>query len=424
MSHIKQLLARQIIDSRGNPTVEVEVLTESMYLGRAAVPSGASTGSFEAYELRDGDPKSYFGKGVLKAVENVNRVIAPELLGYDVCEQDIIDRKLVELDGTPNKKKLGANALLGVSLACAKAASQETGLPLYRYLGGVGAKTLPIPFMNILNGGAHANNNMSIQEFMIAPLGAESFREAMRWGVEIYHTLKSLVAARGLSTSVGDEGGFAPNLESNEQALDLILSAVEKAGYKPGAQIAVALDLAATEFYGNDGFYTMNQKRLSREELVSYIESLCSNYPIVSLEDPCSENDWDGFKQLTKKIGHRAQIVGDDLFVTNKERLHQGISQNAANAILIKPNQVGTLTETMECISMAQGAGYNVMVSHRSGETEDTTIADLAVATSCGQIKTGAPCRSDRTAKYNQLLRIEESLESHAHFAHKPIGLL
>ena len=422
MSQIRQLLARQIIDSRGNPTVEVEVLTESMYLGRAAVPSGASTGSFEACELRDGNPKYYFGKSVLKAVENVNRVIAPELMGYDVCEQDIIDRKLLELDGTPNKRSLEqmlclASLWLVPKLQAKKQAFRSTDTSVV-----LEPKTLPIPFMNILNGGAHANNNMSIQEFMIAPLGAESFKEAMRWGIEIYHTLKSLVAAKGLSTSVGDEGGFAPNLESNEQALDLILSAVEKAGYEPGTQIAVALDLAATEFYGNDGLYTMNQKKLSREELVSYIENLCSHYPIVSLEDPCSENDWEGFKQLTEKVGHRAQIVGDDLFVTNQERLQKGISQNA-NAILIKPNQVGTLTETMECISLAQSAGYNVMVSHRSGETEDTTIADLAVATGVVKLKQAHPAVLTEQLS-NQLLRIEESLESHAHFAHKPIGLL
>ena len=342
----------------------------------------------------------------------------------DVCEQEALDQRLIELDGTPNKKKLGANALLGVSLACAKAASHVCGLPLFRYLGGVGVKTLPVPFMNILNGGAHANNNMSIQEFMIVPLGAESFQESLRWGIETYHTLSNLVAERGLSTSVGDEGGFAPNLASNEEALDLILTAIEKAGYKPGSQIALALDLAASEFYNSDGSYTMNEKTLSSDDLVSYISGLCSKYPLISLEDPCNEDDWGSFQKLTECVGNKVQIVGDDLFVTNKERLQQGINKAAANAILIKPNQVGTLTETMDCISLAQSAGYNVMVSHRSGETEDTSIADIAVGSSCGQIKTGAPCRTDRTAKYNQLLRIEESLEAHASFPQKPIGLL
>ena len=421
MSRIKQLFARQIIDSRGNPTVEVEVLTESLYLGRASVPSGASTGSYEACEMRDEDPRFFGGKSVQKAVDHVSQVIAPALIGKDVCEQEELDQAMIQLDGTPNKKNLGANAILGVSLACAKAASQVCGLPLYRYLGGVSARRLPTPFLNILNGGSHANNNMSIQEFMIVPHGANSFQESLRWGVEVYHTLKSLLSKKGLSTSVGDEGGFAPNLGSNEEALDLIMTAIEKSGYKPDQQISLALDLAASEFY-KEGHYFMNKQKLSSDDLVAYAAKLTRDYPLISLEDPFDESDWDGFKKLTKKVGEKAQVVGDDLFVTNKERLQNGINQSAANAILIKLNQVGTLTETLDCINLAQRAGYGVMVSHRSGETEDTTIADLAVACGCGQIKTGAPCRTDRIAKYNQLLRIEESLGAQAFFGHNTAG--
>lgn len=416
MSRIRQLLARQILDSRGNPTIEVEVITEGLYLGKASVPSGASTGAFEAFELRDTNSKLFCGKGVQTAINNISQMIAPELEDLDVCEQETIDQRLIDLDGTPNKSKLGANAILGVSLACAKAASQACGLPLYRYLGGLKARRLPVPFLNILNGGSHANNKLSVQEFMIAPHGAENFEEALRWGVEIYQSLKNLLQKKKLSTSVGDEGGFAPELKNNEEALELIVQAIELAGYQPEDQVSLALDVAATELY-KGGKYILDGKKISQDEMLGYIQNLTQKYPITSVEDPLDENDWEGFSLLTAKLGHKVQIIGDDLFVTNKERLQKGIDQKAANGILIKPNQIGTLTETMDCIDLAFKAGYKAMISHRSGETEDTTIADLAVACGCGQIKTGAPCRTDRTAKYNQLLRISESLGKQALYA-------
>ncbi len=410
--------AREILDSRGNPTLEVDCRLAGGALGRAAVPSGASTGEHEAVELRDGDPKRYRGKGVQKAVRNVLETIAPRLLGMDAFDQARIDRTLIELDGTPNKSQLGANALLGVSLAAAKAAAASLEIPLYRYLGGVHAVTLPVPLMNVLNGGRHADNNVDLQEFMIVPHGAPSFREALRWAAEVFHALAAVLKQRGLSTGVGDEGGFAPNLKSNEDALRCLVEAIEKAGYQPGEQVALALDPAASEFY-KDGAYVLageGGRRLSSAELVEYYAGLCDRYPIVSIEDGLSEDDWDGWAALTRRLGARLQLVGDDLFVTNVERLARGIEAGIANSILIKVNQIGTLTETLGAIEMAHHAGYTAVISHRSGETEDVTIADLAVATGCGQIKTGAPSRSDRVAKYNQLLRIEEELGASARY--------
>ena len=419
MYTITEILAREILDSRGNPTVEVDVHLSSGVVGRAAVPSGASTGEHEAVELRDGDEARYNGKGVLKAVENVNSAIAPELIGYDVRDQAAIDHRLCELDGTPNKEKLGANAILGVSLACAKAAAEASELPLYRYVGGTSASLLPVPMMNILNGGAHADNNVDVQEFMIAPVGAPTFREGLRMGSEIYHALKKTLKEKGHRTSIGDEGGFAPDLGSNEEALELLLEAIERAGYAPGKDVLIALDAAASSFYRGDHYYLAAEAepRKSADELIAYWERLVDRYPIYSLEDGLDENDWDAWKRMTSALGGRIQIVGDDLFVTNTERLRSGIAMGVANSILIKVNQIGTLTETLQAIEMAHKAGYTAVVSHRSGETEDTTIADLAVACNVGQIKTGAPCRTDRVAKYNQLLRIEESLGSAARYA-------
>ncbi|KJS01428.1 MAG: enolase [Peptococcaceae bacterium BRH_c4a] len=406
---IIDIFAREILDSRGNPTVEVDVVLEDGTLGRAAVPSGASTGAYEAAELRDGDPGRYLGNGVANAVENVNSIIAPELLGYDATEQVVLDKALIELDGTPNKAKLGANAILGVSLAVARAASAELGLPLYQYLGGVNGKLLPTPMMNILNGGKHADNNVDIQEFMVMPVGATSFREALRMGAEVFHNLKKVLKSRGLNTSVGDEGGFAPNLGSNEEALLVIVEAIRRAGYSPGKDLALALDCAATEFF-KDGSYIFEGTPRTSEEMVNYYAGLVDKYPIISIEDGLSEDDWEGWKEFTSRLGSRLQIVGDDLFVTNTERLSRGIKSGVANSILIKVNQIGTLTETLDAIEMAKRAGYTAVVSHRSGETEDVTIADLVVATNAGQIKTGAPSRTDRVAKYNQLIRIEEEL--------------
>ncbi len=417
MSTINYVNAREILDSRGNPTVEVEVMTESGYFGRAAVPSGASTGEFEARELRDGDKERYVGKGVLKAVGNVKDKIAPKIVGLDVCSQTEIDRLLCELDGTENKSNLGANAILGVSLACAKAAADSVSLPLYRYLGGSHSFRLPVPMMNIINGGAHADNNVDFQEFMIVPFGAPTFREALRYGTEVFHSLKSVLKEKDLNTAVGDEGGFAPNLRSNQEALDMILAAIERAGYKPGEDLGIALDVAASEFY-EDGRYklTGEGKTLDRDGMVEFLAKLANQYPILSIEDGLDENDWAGFTALTSAIGEQVQIVGDDLFVTNVNRLQQGIEQRAANAILIKLNQIGTLTETMDAIDLATRNGYNSVISHRSGETEDTTIADLAVASGCGQIKTGSTSRTDRICKYNQLLRIEEELGTIAQY--------
>ena len=415
MTNIQSIVAREILDSRGNPTVEVDIRLESGVFARAAVPSGASTGAFEAAELRDGGSR-YLGKGVTSAVGNVTSKIAPVIKGMDVFEQRAIDLKMIELDATVNKSSLGANAILGVSLAVAKAAATERKLPLYSFLGGSDAELLPVPMMNILNGGAHADTNVDIQEFMIAPIGAENFKEALRWGAEIYHSLKSVLKKRGLATSIGDEGGFAPNLESNRAALDLIIEAIEKAGYRVGTQVALAMDVAATEFY-NDGKYNFEGAQLSASEMIAYYKGLTDSYPLVSIEDPLSEDDWDGWSAITKELGSRVQLVGDDLFVTNPERLKRGIDSGTANALLVKVNQIGTLTETMDAVAMAHKAEYRTMMSHRSGETEDTTIADLAVALSCGQIKTGAPARSERVAKYNQLLRIEEELGSAAIYA-------
>ncbi|MFO7653790.1 MAG: phosphopyruvate hydratase [Candidatus Krumholzibacteriia bacterium] len=412
MSTIENIEAREILDSRGNPTVEVDVLLADGSMGRAAVPSGASTGEHEAIELRDGDMSRYLGKGVQDAVSNVMETIANELVGMDATEQVMIDRVMRELDGTPNKSKLGANAILGVSLAVARAASESVALPLYQYIGGVMARTLPVPMMNVLNGGAHADNNVDIQEFMIMPVGAPTFGEALRWGAEIFHHLKKILAEKGLATSVGDEGGFAPNLTSNREALDLLLAAVEKAGYKPGEEVVFALDAAASEFH-QDGKYHLraeSSEPWTSERLISFYRELVDAYPIVSLEDGLDENDWDGWRQLTEVLGRRVQIVGDDLFVTNPERLTQGIDQGCANSILIKLNQIGTLSETLETIEIAKRARFTNVVSHRSGETEDATIASLAVATNAGQIKTGSLSRSDRVAKYNELLRIEEEL--------------
>ena len=422
MSIIDQIYAREILDSRGNPTVEVDVTLEDGSFGRAAVPSGASTGVHEAVELRDGDKKRYMGKGVLKAVDNVNNIIAPAIEGMDALDQVAIDRAMIALDGTPNKGKLGANAILGVSMAVAKAAAASVGLPLYLYLGGVAAKELPVPMMNIMNGGQHADNNVDIQEFMIMPVGAESFAECLRMNAEIYHNLKATLKAKGLSTALGDEGGFAPNLSCNSEALDVIMEAIVKAGYKPGKDIVLAMDVAASEFY-KDGKYEMEGegKSFTSEEMIEYLADLVAKYPIISIEDGLAEDDWDGWKKLTRKLGKKIQLVGDDLFVTNEARLAQGIKKGVANAILIKVNQIGTLTETFNAIETAKRAGYTCVISHRSGETEDTTLADIAVAVNAGQIKTGAPARTDRVAKYNQLLRIEEDLGAAAKYRGKEV---
>jgi enolase len=418
MTEIIDVYAREILDSRGNPTVEVEVFTSGGFSGVAAVPSGASTGTYEAVELRDGDKKRFGGKGVLKAVQNVNDVIAPELEGIDVTEQKLIDEILIKLDGTKNKDKLGANAILGVSLACAKAAANALNLPLYRYIGGTFAHVLPAPMMNILNGGKHADNNVDLQEFMIMPLGAPSFKEALRMGVETFHSLKKILSDMHYATSVGDEGGFAPNLKSNEEAFEVILKAIEAAGYKPGSDIYLAIDAAASEFYKN-GIYHLEaekEKDKSSSDMIEYYTYLTSKYPIISIEDGLSEEDWDGWKKLTEKLGSKIQLVGDDLFVTNTERLQKGIDKGIANSILIKLNQIGTLTETIAAVEMAKKASYTAIVSHRSGETEDTTIADLSVALNSGQIKTGSASRTDRICKYNQLLRIEDELLDEAEF--------
>lgn len=414
MVAIEIIGAREILDSRGNPTVEVEVILEDGTNARAAVPSGASTGAFEAAELRDGGAR-YLGKGVTKAVNFVIDEIAPNLEGLAAQDQREIDQIMIDLDGTPNKSRLGANAILGVSLAVAKAAAESSDLSFFRYIGGPNASMLPVPMMNILNGGAHADTNVDIQEFMIAPIGAPTFKESLRWGAEIYHNLKAVLKKRGLATSIGDEGGFAPNLESNRAALDLILEAIEKAGFKPGKEIALAMDVAATEFH-SDGKYSFEGKNLSAVEMIAYYKGLVDSYPLVSIEDPLSEDDWDGWAEITKELGSKVQLVGDDLFVTNPVRLARGIAANTANALLVKVNQIGTLTETLDAVAMAHRAGYRSMMSHRSGETEDTTIADLAVAAECGQIKTGAPSRSERVAKYNQLLRIEEELGESARY--------
>ena len=418
MAVITAVHARQILDSRGNPTVEVEVLLEDGAFARAAVPSGASTGEWEAVERRDGDKSVYLGKGVLGAVKSVIEEIAEEVIGIEASDQRAVDAVMIALDGTNNKGKLGANAILGVSLAVAKAAAESADLPLYKYLGGPNAHVLPVPMMNILNGGSHADSNVDIQEFMIAPIGFDTYSEALRAGVEVYHSLKSVLHDRGLATGLGDEGGFAPNLESNAAALDLIVEAIEKAGYKPGEQVALALDVASSEFY-NDGAYDFEGQKKSAAEMSAYYADLVAKYPLVSIEDPLDENDWEGYKTLTEQIGDKVQIVGDDLFVTNPERLARGIKEGAANALLVKVNQIGSLTETLDAMELAQRHEYRCMVSHRSGETEDVTIADLAVATNAGQIKTGAPARSERVAKYNQLLRIEEELGDAAVYAGK-----
>lgn len=412
MSMITDVYAREILDSRGNPTVEVDVYLEDGAFGRAAVPSGASTGAFEAVELRDGDKSRYLGKGTLNAVDNVNTLIAPALIGLDATDQSGIDRFLIELDGTDNKGKLGANAILGVSLAVAKAAADSAGLPLYRYIGGANAKVLPSPMMNILNGGKHADNNVDIQEFMVMPLGAPTFSEALRMGTEVFHSLKKVLNGKGYNTAVGDEGGFAPNLGSNEEALAIIVEAIKAAGYEPGKDVYLALDVASTELY-HDGIYDLAGEGVQKtaSEMVDFYEELCSKYPVISIEDGLAEEDWEGWKMMTERLGGKVQLVGDDLFVTNTRRLSKGIAQDTANSILVKVNQIGTLTETLEAVEMAKQAGYTAVISHRSGETEDATIADIAVATNAGQIKTGAPSRSDRVAKYNQLLRIEEELD-------------
>ena len=415
MAIIQALGAREILDSRGNPTVEVEIELEDGTQARAAVPSGASTGAFEAAELRDGGTR-YLGKGVEKAIAFLNDEIAPEIIGFDAQDQRLIDAAMIELDGTKNKSRMGANAILGASLAVAKASAESADLSLFRYLGGPNAHLLPVPMMNILNGGAHADTNVDIQEFMIAPIGAPTFRESLRWGAEIYHALKAVLKKRGLATSVGDEGGFAPNLESNRAALDLILEAIASAGFRPGTDIALAMDVAATEFHV-DGKYKFEGALKTSDEMIAYYTSLVDSYPIVSIEDPLNEEDWAGWTTMTDVLGSRIQIVGDDLFVTNPERLARGIAGNTANALLVKVNQIGTLTETIDAVEMAHHASYRTMMSHRSGETEDTTIADLAVALNCGQIKTGAPARTERVAKYNQLLRIEEELAEGAHYA-------
>jgi enolase len=409
--------ARQILDSRGNPTVEVQVVLDDGAEGRAAVPSGASTGAFEAVELRDGDAAHYGGKGVLKAVENVVEQIAPEVIGMEAAEQRLLDQAMIELDGTDNKGKLGANAILGVSLAVAHAAAESAGLPVYRYLGGPTANLLPVPMMNILNGGSHADSNVDIQEFMIAPIGAATFAEALEMGAGVYHALKAVLKGRGLATGLGDEGGFAPNLESNAAALDLIIEAIGKAGFTPGKDVALALDVAASEFYNEDGTYNFEGGKKTAEEMTAYYVDLVAKYPLVSIEDPLNEDDWDGWKTITDQLGDKVQLVGDDLFVTNVTRLQKGIDTRTANALLVKVNQIGSLTETIDAVTLAHRSGYTTMMSHRSGETEDTTIADLAVALGCGQIKTGAPARTERVAKYNQLLRIEEDLDEAARYA-------
>ena len=419
MSVIEAVYAREVLDSRGNPTVEVEVALESGAVGRAIVPSGASTGAFEAVELRDGDKGRYIGKGVEKAVANVNEVIAPELEGMDAFDQPAIDALMIELDGTHNKGKLGANAILGVSMAVARAAAEELGLPLFQYIGGVNAKQLPVPMMNILNGGEHADNSVDVQEFMILPVGAKSFKEGLRMGAEVFHSLKKVLSERGLACGVGDEGGFAPNLGSNREALELIVEAIEKAGYKPGDDVKLGLDVAATEMYDKETkLYDLKHegKKLTAEQMVDLYEEWVNNFPIVTIEDGLDEEDWDGWKILTDRLGNKVQLVGDDLFVTNTERLERGIEAGVANSILIKVNQIGTITETLDAIEMAKRAGYTAVISHRSGETEDTTIADLAVAVNAGQIKTGAPSRTDRVAKYNQLLRIEEMVGEQARY--------
>jgi enolase len=416
MSYIIEVHARQILDSRGNPTVEVDVLTDGGYMGRAAVPSGASTGIHEAVELRDGDKKKYVGKGVLKAVKNVNTLINEALIGHEISEQAAIDQLMIDLDGTPNKAKLGANAILAVSMAVAKAAAEEAGLPLYRYIGGSNARTLPVPMMNIVNGGAHADNKIDFQEFMIMPVGATSFSEGLRWGTEIFHTLKGVLKKKGYSTNVGDEGGFAPNIQSNEEAIETVLESITQAGYKAGSQIVIAMDAANSELWDAKKkkyvFHKSSGKEMSSDELVKYWESWVKKYPIVSIEDGMAEDDWKGWKNLTDAIGNKCQLVGDDLFVTNVTRLQQGIDAKTANGLLVKVNQIGTVTETINAVSLAQHNSYNTIMSHRSGETEDVTIADLAVALNCGQIKTGSASRTDRIAKYNQLLRIEEELGS------------
>ena len=414
MPYIQHVYAREVLDSRGNPTVEVEVMTESGYFGRSIVPSGASTGEHEAVELRDGDKSRYLGKGVQKAVDNVNEIIAKAILGIDVTDQVGIDRTLIELDGTENKGKLGANAILGVSMACAHAGAEAVGLPLYRYIGGVNAKTLPTPMMNIINGGSHADNNVDFQEFMILPVGAPSFKEALRMGAEVFHALKSVLSGKGLNTAVGDEGGFAPNLGSNREALEVIIEAIKKAGYKPGEDVLLGMDVASSEFYNKEtGKYDLageGKMGVTSEELVTFYEELVNEFPIISIEDGLDENDWEGHKLLTDRIGNKVQLVGDDLFVTNTKKLAEGIEKGISNSILIKVNQIGTLTETLDAIEMAKRAGYTAVISHRSGETEDATIADIAVATNAGQIKTGSLSRTDRIAKYNQLLRIEDEL--------------
>lgn len=425
MSFISAIQARQILDSRGNPTVEVDLVTDSGAFGRAAVPSGASTGVHEAVELRDNDKKVYGGKGVLKAVANINKKIADELIGFDITDQAGIDRLLLDLDGTPNKSKLGANAILAVSLAAAKAGADEVGLPLYRYIGGTNAKTLPVPMMNILNGGSHADNKIDFQEFMVMPIGATSFSEGLQWGVEIFHTLKKVLKDKGYSTNVGDEGGFAPDIQSNEEAIETVLNAIEKAGFKAGEQVAIAMDPAVSEFYDSKKkkyvFHKSTGKELTSEEMVEYWVNWANKYPIVSIEDGMDEDDWAGWKKLTEALGNKIQLVGDDLFVTNVLRLERGIKENIANGLLVKVNQIGSLTETIDSVTMAQRAGFNTVMSHRSGETEDATIADLAVALNCGQIKTGSASRSDRMAKYNQLLRIEEELGSLAYYPGKDL---
>ncbi len=425
MSYIASIFARQILDSRGNPTVEVDILTENERLGRAAVPSGASTGIHEAVELRDNNKKVYLGKGVTKAVKNVNTILADSLLGWDVADQTGIDNMMIELDGTPNKAKLGANAMLAVSLAVAKAAALEANLPLYRYIGGTNARVMPVPMMNILNGGAHADNKIDFQEFMVMPVGATSFSEGLQWGVEIFHALKTVLKKKGYSTNVGDEGGFAPNIQSNEEAIETVLTAIQAAGYKTGSQVAIAMDAANSELWNAKEkkyiFHKSDGKKMTSEQLVKYWEGWVKKYPIVSIEDGMAEDDWKGWKMLTEAVGSKCQLVGDDLFVTNVDRLRKGIDENTANALLVKVNQIGTLTETINAVTLAQNSGYNTIMSHRSGETEDSTIADLAVALNCGQIKTGSASRSDRMAKYNQLIRIEEILAGSAIYPGKKL---
>ncbi len=425
MSFITDITARQVLDSRGNPTVEADVHTSDGHMGRAAVPSGASTGKHEAVELRDGDKKKYQGKGVLKAVSNINDIIAEDLYGWEVTDQAGLDKAMIDMDGTANKSKLGANAILAVSMAAAKAAAQSVGLPLYRYIGGANAKALPVPMMNILNGGAHADNKIDFQEFMVVPVGASSFSEGLRWGVEIFHTLKTVLKSKGHSTNVGDEGGFAPNIQSNEEAIETVLMAIEKAGYKPGLQVSIAMDAANSELYNDKDkkyhFHKSDGRKITSDELVEFWVKWCKKYPIISIEDGMAEDDWKGWKKLTEALGSKIQLVGDDLFVTNVTRLERGIKENIANGLLVKVNQIGTLTETIDAVTMAQHNSYNTIMSHRSGETEDATIADLAVALNCGQIKTGSASRSDRMAKYNQLLRIEGELGDNAFYPGKAL---